>query len=132
MRYSIAQAAQKSNLSCYTLRYYDKEGLLPFVERSKSGYREFSEEDMDWLALIHCLKSTGMPIKRIKEIIELTVEGSETLIQRQQIFIQHRNDVVQQIAALQKYLEKIDCKINYCSSAYKAYLEGETVSLNDC
>ena len=73
-----------------------------------------------------------MPIKRIKEIIELTVEGSETLIQRQQIFIQHRNDVVQQIAALQKYLEKIDCKINYCSSAYKAYLEGETVSLNDC
>ena len=132
MGYTIAQAAEKSKLSCYTLRYYDKEGLLPFIERSEKGYREFSDSDLEWLALISCLKNTGMPIKQIKEIIELTVEGNETLPQRQQILVEHRQTVLQQIAALQKHLEKIDCKINLYDNAYKAYGEGKPVSLTGC
>ena len=131
MRYTIAQAAKKSNLSCYTLRYYDKEGLLPFVERSQSGYREFSEGDLEWLALIICLKNTGMPIKQIKEIIELTVQGDETLLQRQQIFVEHRKNVLEQVAALQKYLAKVDCKINYYEQANKAHLDGKVVPRNE-
>jgi DNA-binding transcriptional MerR regulator len=132
MGYSISQAAQKSNLSCYTLRYYDKEGLLPFVERGQSGYREFSDQDLEWLALINCLKNTGMPIKQIKEIIDLTVEGDQTLLQRQQMFVEHRKNVLAQITALQKYLTKIDCKINYYGKAYQTYLEGETAPLSIC
>lgn len=111
MGYTIAQAAEKSNLSAYTLRYYDKEGLLPFVERSASGYREFSDEDLEWLALIACLKKTGMPIRQIREVIELTVEGERTIPKRLAILEQHRKTVLEQIAALQKHLEKIDCKI---------------------
>lgn len=132
MSYTIAQAAKKSNMSSYTLRYYDKEGLLPFVERSQSGYREFSDGDLEWLALINCLKNTGMPIKQIKEIIELTVKGEETLPQRQQIFLEHRQDVLKRMAALQKNLEKIDCKINYYQRAYNAYKNGEDVSKISC
>lgn len=132
MSYTIAQAAKKSNMSSYTLRYYDKEGLLPFVERSQSGYREFSDGDLEWLALINCLKNTGMPIKQIKEIINLTVQGEETLPQRQQIFLEHRQNVLNRMAALQKNLEKIDCKINYYQRAYKAYQNGEDTSKISC
>ncbi len=132
MGYTIAQASQKSNLSCYTLRYYDKEGLLPFVERSESGYREFSDGDLEWLALISCLKNTGMPIKQIKDIIELTVEGNETFLQRQQILVEHRQTVLDQIASLQRHLEKIDCKIKFYGESYKANLEGKPTPLTGC
>lgn len=111
MGYTIAQAAKKTNLSAYTLRYYDKEGLLPFVERSTNGYREFSDGDLDWLALIGCLKNTGMPIKQIRAMIELTVQGDCTIDQRLQILEEHRRAVLEQVAALQKHLTKIDCKI---------------------
>lgn len=58
-----------------TLRYYDKEGLFPFVERSVGGIRIFHDEDMDWLELIECMKHTGMPIKEIKHFIDYCVEG---------------------------------------------------------
>jgi DNA-binding transcriptional MerR regulator len=73
-----------------------------------------------------------MPIKQIKEIIELTVKGEETLPQRQQIFLEHRQDVLKRMAALQKNLEKIDCKINYYQRAYNAYKNGEDVSKISC
>ena len=63
MQYSIGQVAQKMGISAYTLRYYDKEGLLPFVARSSSGVRVFQEDDFAWLRLIECLKTSGLSIK---------------------------------------------------------------------
>ena len=66
MNYSIAQAAKEMNLTTYTLRYYDREGLLSNVKRDKSGKRIFTKDDMEMLSLICCLKNTGMPIKEIK------------------------------------------------------------------
>lgn len=65
MSYSISEVAEKLNLTVYTLRYYDKEGLMPFVERSSNGTRLFKDSDIDALKVIECLKSTGMPIKEI-------------------------------------------------------------------
>ena len=65
--YTIKEAAVKMNLPASTIRYYDKQGLLPFVQRSESGYRMFSEKDIDLLNMIECLKLTGMPIKEIKQ-----------------------------------------------------------------
>ena len=75
MYYSIKQVSEKKNIASHTLRYYDKEGLLPFVERSKSGIRKFSDSDLEWLDLICCLKSTGMTIKQIKEFVKLNYTG---------------------------------------------------------
>lgn len=119
MGYSIAEVAERTNLTAHTLRYYEKEGLLPFVHRSDSGNRDFIDKDLEWLELICCLKKTGMPIKKIKEYIELCLEGDSTLEVRRQIFLNHREEVVNGIADLQKNLEKIDCKINYYHSACK-------------
>ena len=117
MGYSIAEVAEKTNLTAHTLRYYEKEGLLPFVDRSDSGNRDFKAKDLEWLELICCLKNTGMPIKKIKEYIGLCLKGDDTIDVRRQIFTNHRQDVIEQIAELQKNLDKINCKINYYDSA---------------
>jgi DNA-binding transcriptional MerR regulator len=113
MGYSIAEVAEKTNLTSHTLRYYEKEGLLPFVDRSDSGNRDFKDKDLEWLELICCLKNTGMSIKKIKEVIGLYLKGDHTLDVRREIFINHREEVINQIAELQKNLDKINCKINY-------------------
>lgn len=69
MFYTIGEAAKMLGVAPSALRYYDKEGLLPFVERSESGLRMFTESDMDWLKVIQCLKATGMTIKGIRTFI---------------------------------------------------------------
>ncbi|WP_160687417.1 MerR family transcriptional regulator [Clostridium sp. C2-6-12] len=116
MGYSIAEVAEKTNLTPHTLRYYEKEGLLPFVDRSGTGNRDFKEKDLEWLELICCLKNTGMSIKQIKEVITLCLKGDDTLEIRREIFIRHREEVLNQISELHKNLDKINCKINYYDS----------------
>lgn len=79
MTYTVGEIAKRLNIAPSALRYYDKEGLLPFVERSSGGIRIFREEDMDWLELIECMKCTGMPIKEIKHFIDCCVEGDNRI-----------------------------------------------------
>jgi len=113
MRYSISQVAEKFDLTAYTIRYYDREGLLPFVDRSKAGNREFSESDLNWLKLICCLKNTGMPIKQIKQYIEWCLQGDDTLEIRRQMFIDHRKEVLKQMNNLKENLKTIDYKLEF-------------------
>jgi len=119
MGFSIAEVAEKTHLTAHTLRYYEKEGLLPFVDRSDSGNRDFKDKDLEWLELICCLKNTGMPIKKIKEVIALCLKGDDTLNIRREMFINHREDVINQMGELQKNLDKINYKINYYDCACK-------------
>lgn len=113
MAYTIKQAAEKTNLTAHTLRYYDKEGLLPFVERSNSGFRRFTDNDLEWLSVICCLKATGMAVKQIKVYIDLCMQGDATIEARRQIFTEHRHNVVRQIEDLQKHLAKVDFKLHH-------------------
>ena len=82
MFYTIGEMAKKMGVAPSTLRYYDKEGLLPFVERSGGGIRMFKDEDIEWLSIIECLKKTGMPIKEIKQFIDWCIEGDSTIDKR--------------------------------------------------
>jgi DNA-binding transcriptional MerR regulator len=111
MNYTIKQAADKANLTVHTLRYYDKEGLLPFVNRDKSGNRVFTESDFEWLGLICCLKNTGMPIKQIGAFIQSCMQGEDTLGSRLQMLVAHRQVVLQQINDLNHNLDVINHKI---------------------
>ena len=99
MSYTISQAAQMTGISPSAIRYYDKEGLLPQVER-KNGIRLFSDMDIRWLHLLTCLKNTGMPIKRIREYAELAQRGDESLKERQALIRQQRQFVLDQIEQL--------------------------------
>ena len=90
MVYTIGQMAEKMQVAPSTLRYYDKEGLLPFVERSESGIRMFKDEDIEWLLIIECLKKTGMPIKEIKVFIDWCLQGDSTIAERKQLIEKQR------------------------------------------
>ena len=79
MVYTVGGIAKLLGIPSSTLRYYDKEGLLPFVERSSGGIRMFQEKDFEWIKLIECLKKAGMPLKDIKTYIELLLKGDETI-----------------------------------------------------
>ena len=73
MLYTVGEMARFLNVSASTLRYYDKEGLLPFVERSNSGIRMFSDKDYEWLKIIECLKKSGLSIKEIRSYIDISI-----------------------------------------------------------
>ncbi len=119
MYYSIGQVAAKTGLTVHTLRYYEKEGLLPFVHKSSSGLRMFSDNDLGWLSIIECLKKTGMPLKGIKQYIDWFREGDSTLPQRLEMFKQQQLKVLAQIEQFQKYLQKIDYKVKLYEEAVK-------------
>lgn len=119
MGYSIGQVAQKTGLSTHTLRYYEKEGLLPFVKKSGSGLRIFSDSDLGWLAMIECLKESGMPLKGIKQYIDWFIEGDSTLQNRLDMFRAQKTHIEEQIAQLQKHMEKINYKIKLYEEAVK-------------
>lgn len=129
MVYSIGQVAEKTGLSSYTLRYYDHEGLMPFVQRNAAGRREFSEHDLDMVDLITCLKETGMALKDIRHVVEISLEGDKSLAERLQLFRQQRDQVDRQIAQLQAYRRKVDYKVRYfeaaCEAGTEAAVEGD-------
>ena len=120
MDYSMKQVAQMTGLTAHTLRYYEKEGLLPDVRRTQSGIRRFSQEDIDGLGLICCLKSTGMSIKQIREFVALSIQGDCTLKRRCDMLIAHKRDVEEQMLQMQKHIEKVSYKIAYFTGKYEA------------
>ena len=109
--HTINEVANICNVSPYTIRFYDKEGLLPFISRNSTGNRQFSDSDLNVIKLICCLKNTGMQVKEIKKYIDLAMQGAETTVQRKQIMIDHRKEVISQIDNLKKNLNIIDLKI---------------------
>lgn len=117
MRQTIGQVAKKLGVSTHTLRYYDKEGLLPFIHKTSSGLRVFSEKDLEWLSIIECLKGTGLSLKEIKQFIDWCIEGDATINKRLALFVQQKSKIEQQISLLHKHMEKINFKIAYYKDA---------------
>jgi len=120
MHYTVGQIAEKLNVSPSTLRYYDKEGLLPFVERSDGGIRMFKNSDFEWLNIIECMKKTGMSIKDIKVFIDWCIEGDSTIDKRLQLIDKQRENTAAQMKQLQETLEMLDYKHWYYETAKAA------------
>ncbi|MFC6170809.1 MerR family transcriptional regulator [Loigolactobacillus jiayinensis] len=112
MTYTIKEVAAKTKLSIYTLRFYDKQGLLPFVARNSSGYRAFTDGDLNLLHTICCLKETGMKIKDIRQYIDYVMLGPASVVQRRELLENHRRAVVAQQAKIAESLAEIDYKLN--------------------
>ena len=129
MSYTISEAAEKTGLPPSTIRFYDKEGLLPNIKR-KNGIRVFEDMDLRLMGLLTCLKNTGMPIKRIRDYVELTSKGDDTLRERYEIIKAQRQFVLDQIEQLQYYLEELDFKDWYYNKALAAGSES-AINLDD-
>lgn len=111
--YSIKEVSEIMGISAYTLRYYEKIGLLSFVKRNEAGVREFSVSDLLTLNTIYRLKQTGMSLKDIKHYLELIKEGFPSVDERLAIFCAQKKRVEAQIRSLENALETIDGKLHY-------------------
>lgn len=120
MLYSIADAAKQVGVPASTLRYYDKEGLLPQVERTGGGSRVFAERDLDWIRVIEHLKKAGLTIKEIRRYTELVQRGDETLTARRDLIHERRAAVEAELARVQRTLDFI---------TYKGWFYDEAVRL---
>lgn len=125
MTYSIGEISKMLNISASTLRYYDKAGLLPLVNRTASNIRVFDDADVECLKMIECLKNTGMPLKDIKQFFEWCEEGDTTINQRYELFIKQREKTIQQIELLENALKRIKYKCEF----YRISKEKGTTSL---
>ena len=117
MLYTIGDVSEKTGLSAPTLRYYDKEGLLPFVNRGSGGIRKFQDTDLEWLRLIECLKASGLQIKDIKRYIDLYIQGDSTIEERRSMFYDQKKCVEEDIKALQNTLNLLVYKCWFYDTA---------------
>lgn len=120
MLYTVGEMAKLLDVAPSTLRYYDKEGLLPFVERSHSGIRMFKDTDYEWLQIINCLKKTGMPLKDIKDFIYMAMAGDETIDERLELFKKQKAVIESQMAELQETLDTLNFKCWHYQTAKDA------------
>lgn len=116
--YTIGQVSEMFNLPISTLRYYDKEGLFPSMQR-QSGIRKFGETEVEALRVIECLKASGLEIKDIKKFMDLCVEGPGTFSQRKELFETRKSAVEAEMAELQKTLDMLKFKCWYYETAIK-------------
>lgn len=128
MAYTVGEMARRLGVPASTIRYYDKEGLLPFVGRSSGGIRVFTEKDFEWLRIIECLKKTGMSLKDIREYIELAMQGDETIARRLELFRKQRTVLEARMAELQQTMDTLDYK---CWFYETAAARGSTEGISD-
>jgi len=114
--YTIGQVSEMFSIPVSTLRYYDKEGLFPGMER-KSGIRKFSDKEIEALRVIECLKASGLEIREIKQFMEWTTKGSATYQQRKQLFETRLKKVEEEMANLQKTKDMLKYKCWYYETA---------------
>jgi DNA-binding transcriptional MerR regulator len=108
---TVGEAAAKVGLSAHTLRWYEQEGLVAPVGRDGVGRRRYDDGDLDWLALLCRLRTTGMPVRDMRRYAELVRRGPQTVAQRRVLFEEHKARVLDRIADLQRDLAAIDVKI---------------------
>ncbi len=116
----IGEVSKITGLSEHTLRYYEKEGLLPNVAKRRGGVRDYCNTDIEALGVIECLKQTGMPLADIRQFMQWCAMGDKTITQRRDMFINRKRAVMEKIAELKHALKLIDFKIKYYTDACDA------------
>ena len=113
----ISEVSEQCDISADTLRYYERIGLLPPVNRSESGIRDYSDLDVRQVEFIKCMRTAGLPIEVLIEYYRLVQQGDETVEDRKAILVQHRAEVKARMAELQKTLDLLDSKISFYGNA---------------
>ena len=116
--YSIGQVAEMFGMPISTLRYYDKQGLFPNMERA-SGIRKFSEQEIEALRVIECLKKAGMEIKDIRQFMDWCSEGSSTYPQRKAMFEERKAHMEAEITRMNRTLDMLKFKCWYYEQAIR-------------
>jgi DNA-binding transcriptional MerR regulator len=113
MSYSIGQVSDQTGLSIHTLRYYEKEGIIPNVTRNERGIRIYETKDIEVLNFICCLRATGMNISDLKKFVSLIIKGDETIEQRIVMLEKQKENLQSEIEQLIAYQDMLDQKVNF-------------------
>ena len=119
--YTIKEVSKIMNISPHTLRFYDKEGLFPCIERNEKNVRLFSDNDLKWVETIQCLRNTGLSLADIKKYIALCKDGDSTLKERYEIILSQKKKAEEEIENMKKRLSILEEKVDH----YKAVLNNE-------
>ena len=123
---SITEVAKRTGLTAYTLRYYERIGLLAPVPRAGGGQRRYAASDMDWLGFLLRLRATGMPIQRMQAFARLRSQGNATASERQEMLEKHLAEVLAQVQALQQSAQVLQAKIAYYQQVEHSFLQAVT------
>jgi len=113
----ISEVSEQCDISADTLRYYERVGLLPPVNRSESGIRDYSDLDVRRVEFIKCMRTAGLPVEVLIEYYRLVQQGDGTMEDRKAILVEHRATIAARMAELQKTLDLIDYKIGFYENA---------------
>lgn len=108
---TITEVSQKYDISQDTLRYYERIGLIPRVNRNKSGIRDYTEEDCKWVEFIKCMRDAGLSIEVLTEYVGLFQQGDSSIEARRELFVEQRKMLNKRMEDIQKTLERLDYKI---------------------
>lgn len=109
---TIKEVSERFDISQDTLRYYERIGLIPRVNRNKSGIRDYTEENCNWVEFIKCMRGAGLPIEALTEYVALFQQGDETLKARKELFVEQRRHLMARMDEMTKTLERLDYKIS--------------------
>ncbi|BBI33467.1 MerR family transcriptional regulator [Cohnella abietis] len=119
MAYTVKDISTRTGITAHTLRFYEKQGVLPYAERTEQGIRMYDESSIEWIETILALRSTGIPLAELKLYVDLYKEGDSTLQRRKEIMNNHKVKVEEQMLQLIKTLGRI----NYKMALYDVQLE---------
>ena len=111
--YTVREVSEKLGLSQHTLRYYEKDGLIPRVAKGENGRRLYNETDIMWIQVVQCLRKTGMSVAHIKEYNKLTLQGKDTVSQRRELVLRQKAIIENQIKEYQELLKVFEFKLQY-------------------
>jgi DNA-binding transcriptional MerR regulator len=118
-KYTVKEVSQIMKISAHTVRYYDNEGLIPFVSRTQSNARMFSEYDLSWIRTVHCLRATNLSINDIKKYIDLCLKGNKTIPQRAKIIFNQEKNLKEHLKQLQEQMKVLQIKKKYYTDLLK-------------
>ncbi len=121
--YTIKEVADKMDVSEHTLRFWAKSGFFPFLTRNDNNVRMFSENDLNWVRIVKCLRSVGTQTKDVKRYIDLCIIGDSTIKERYQIILDTKAKALEQMDELKKQLELLDYKENFYKNLIKNHSE---------
>ena len=121
--YTIKEVAEKMDISEHTLRFWAKSGFFPFVKRNQNNIRQFSDNDLEWVKIVKCLRSVGTENKAIKRYIDLCIVGDSTIEERYKIILDTKEKAVMQMDELKKQLAILEYKENFYKNLIKNNLK---------
>ena len=116
---TIAEVSKKYNISQDTLRYYERVGMIPPVNRTPGGLRDYRDEDCRWIELAKCMRSAGLPIEAMIEYVRLFQEGDETIAARLKLLTDQRERLLEQKNSIESMLDRLNYKISRYEAAVK-------------